>query len=75
MRRLFIYDGANKYSIPMDKLPSDPYMLLSVVNMKLRDSYSSLSDLCDDLGIDAADIEKPLAQAGFTYDSDNNRFS
>lgn len=59
----------------MDKLPSDPYMLLSVVNMKLRDSYSSLSDLCDDLGINPADIEKPLAQAGFTYDPDNNRFS
>ena len=31
-------------------LPKDPIMLLSVVNMKLRDTYSSLDALCDDLG-------------------------
>lgn len=59
----------------MENLPSDPYMLLSVVNMKLRDQYPSLEALCDDLGIAPADIEEPLKKAGFTYNSQNNSFS
>ena len=37
-------------------LPQDPAMLLSYVNMKLRDQYASLDDLCDDL--DIYDFEK-----------------
>lgn len=49
-------------------LPSDPFMLLSMVNMKLRDgAYDSLEDLCLSLGIDKTDLESRLAQAGFTY--------
>ena len=36
----------------MEELPQDPFMLFSVVNMKLRDLYSSLDDLCDDMNID-----------------------
>ena len=31
------------------QLPEDPMMLLSFVNMKLRDEYDSLQALCDDL--------------------------
>ena len=30
----------------------DPFMLLSIVNMKLRDFYSNLDSYCDDIGID-----------------------
>ena len=30
-------------------LPNDPMMLFSFINMKLRDNYSSLDDLCRDL--------------------------
>ena len=30
-------------------LPQDPYILLSVINTKLRDAYSSLSALCEGL--------------------------
>lgn len=58
----------------MENLPSDPYMLLSVVNMKLRDSYPSLEALCDDLGISPSQIEEPLAKAGFSYDPSTNSF-
>lgn len=58
----------------MDNLPSDPYMLLSVINMKLRDNYDSLDSLCDDLGIDRAALEARLAAAGFTYDPAARRF-
>ncbi len=35
----------------MMKLPEDPVMLLSFVNMKLRDQYASLDELCDDLNV------------------------
>ncbi len=40
-------------------LPSDPIMLLSVVNLKLRDFYPALDALCDDLDADkAASVRK-----------------
>jgi glycine cleavage system regulatory protein len=38
----------------MNDLPKDPFMLLSWVNMKLRDRYESLQALCDDLDIDGS---------------------
>lgn len=59
----------------METLPKDPYMLLSVVNMKLRDQYPGLDALCDDMGVDRHDLEKRLADAGFTYDALHNCFS
>ncbi len=34
----------------MDNLPKDPNILLSYINTKLRDDYTSLDALCDDLG-------------------------
>ena len=51
-------------------LPQDPYLLLSCVNMKLRDAYPTLAALCEDLGAD----EAALADAGFTYDAEHNTF-
>lgn len=55
-------------------LPKDPYMLLSVVNMKLRDNYSSLDALCDDLEENPADISEKLAEIGYAYDKKINQF-
>ncbi len=55
-------------------LPKDPIMLLSVVNMKLRDTYSSLDALCDDLDESRADIEKTLSSAGYVYNESVNQF-
>ena len=55
-------------------LPKDPFMLLSVVNTKLRDYYSSLEALCDDLGESREEIEAALSAAGFEYDEELNRF-
>lgn len=55
-------------------IPSDPVMLLSFVNLKLRDFYSSLEELCDDLDIPLQEIEDKLNLAGYTYDSAQNRF-
>lgn len=55
-------------------LPKDPAILLSMVNMKLRDKYSSLDDMCDDLDEDKAELEEILAKAGYKYDSSSNQF-
>jgi uncharacterized protein Smg (DUF494 family) len=55
-------------------LPNDPFMLLSVVNMKLRDFYSSLDLLCDDMGVDRNELETKLNDAGFEYDEKYNKF-
>ena len=56
------------------QLPNDPMMLFSVVNMKLRDQYASLDALCDDLVIERADLERRLAEAGFEYSPEHNKF-
>lgn len=55
-------------------LPQDPFMLLSVVNTKLRDEYSSLDELCSSLGIDRSDLESKLHDAGFDYMPEINQF-
>ena len=58
----------------MDTLPKDPIMLMSFINMKLRDFYPSLDALCEDMGLDRNDIETSLKEAGFEYSRKNNRF-
>ena len=55
-------------------LPSDPIMLLSVVNLKLRDFYPSLNALCDDLDADQATLCASLAAVGYEYDAARNQF-
>lgn len=55
-------------------LPNDPTVLLSFVNMKLRDSYSSLEDLCEDLDVDPETIVKKLAEGGYKYNEETNQF-
>jgi phage-related protein len=39
-------------------LPNDPIMLLSAVNMKLRDQYPSLDALCEDMDVDKDEIAR-----------------
>lgn len=55
-------------------LPKDPFMLLSMINMKLRDQYSSIDELCDDMDEDKSAIDKKLEAAGFTYDKETNQY-
>jgi len=55
-------------------LPNDPFMLLSVINMKLRDYYSSLDALCEDMNVNREDIEAKLGSAGFEYNEATNSF-
>ena len=58
----------------MMKLPEDPVMLLSYVNMKLRDQYVSLDDLCDDLNVLSVELEEKLGEIGYFYNAKENRF-
>lgn len=58
----------------MKKIPQDPIIGLSYVNTQLRDFYSSLDLLCDDLMINRDELVKKLADAGFSYDREQNRF-
>lgn len=55
-------------------LPKDPYILLGYVNMKLRDSYPSLDELCEEEGVSKDEIVSALASAGFSYDEKRNAF-
>ena len=58
----------------MERLPNDPMILFSTVNMLLRDNYQSLDELCDDMHVNRQDIESKLADAGFEYNVKNNKF-
>ncbi|MBQ8074979.1 MAG: DUF4250 domain-containing protein [Oscillospiraceae bacterium] len=60
--------------MPGTKLPSDPVILLSYINTKLRDDYSSLSDLCEDLDVEEDSITSLLSEIGYLYDPETNRF-
>lgn len=55
-------------------LPKDPILLLSYINMKLRDQYASLDALCDDLDADKSEIIATLAGIDYQYDEAQNRF-
>ena len=58
----------------MENIPSDPMMLLSFLNMKLRDFYSNLDELCNALDLDKEEIVKKMAEAGFEYNETQNKF-
>jgi len=55
------------------ELPKDPMVLFSVINMKLRDCYSSLDELCEDMDVSREDIVSQL-KAGFEYSAEHNKF-
>lgn len=55
-------------------IPKDPAMLLSYVNLKLRDFYSGLDQLCEDLDTDRNEIVEKLAKIDYHYDEQKNQF-
>ena len=52
----------------------DPYILLSAVNMQLRDEYSSLEELCKVHDISQEELVNKLKVAGFEYVKEINQF-
>lgn len=55
-------------------IPKDPVMLLSFVNLKLRDFYPTLDAMCEDLDIDKASLTDKLAGINYSYDAERNQF-
>ena len=55
-------------------LPNQPMILLSFVNTKLRDDFSSLDAFCDDFQVARDKIEEKLASIDYEYDEELNKF-
>ncbi len=58
----------------MNNIPDNANMLFSFVNMKLRDEFESLDELCLSLDIEKEWLTEKLASAGFLYNEDLNKF-
>ena len=55
-------------------IPTDPVMLLSYINTQLRDNYSSLDALCEDLNIAPSEIIAKLESINYIYNKELNKF-
>lgn len=55
-------------------IPNDPVMLLSFVNLKLRDFYSSLDAFCEDLDVDKEELLSKLDKIDYHYSKERNQF-
>ena len=55
-------------------LSGDPFILLSVINTKLRDFYSSLEELCEEEGVCLPELVARLSSVGYAYDAESNSF-
>ena len=56
------------------ELPKDQMILFSVINMKLRDCYSSLDELCEDMQVNKVELVNTLKAVGFEYSQEHNKF-
>lgn len=59
----------------MTSVPKEPAMLLSFVNMKLRDFYFSLDAMCEDLELEREEIERKLETIAYYYSGEKNLFT
>ena len=58
----------------MDRLPKDPFMLVSAINMLLRDDeFDSLESLCDNFGRDPEEVKAYLRMHGFEYSEEQRQ--
>jgi hypothetical protein len=59
----------------MDRLPKDPFMLVSSINMLLRDQeFDSLEDLCACFDVEAEEVKAELLEHDFVWDEDEKQF-
>lgn len=58
----------------MTGLPKDPVLMLGVVNTKLRDYYSDLDALCEDMQAEKEKIVEQLKGIDYEYDESRNQF-
>ncbi len=55
-------------------IPTNPMMLLSFTNTKLRDEYKDLDEFCYDLMLEKSEIIEKLEMIDYHYDEKLNRF-
>ncbi|MBQ2802599.1 MAG: DUF4250 domain-containing protein [Lachnospiraceae bacterium] len=55
-------------------IPQDPIILLSFLNLKLRDFYDDLDTLCVDMELDRTELEQKLAGIDYHYSKEKNQF-
>lgn len=55
-------------------IPKNPVILLSFINMKLRDYYQSIEELCEDLEVQQQEIVDTLSGIDYSYDRRLNQF-
>lgn len=58
----------------MNPLPTDPVILLSYVNTKLRDECANLDDFCDKYQVDRVFLCDKLSAINYRYNSVTNQF-
>ena len=56
------------------EIPKDPFILLSFINVKLRDEYENLEDLCLNLKLNKEELCQKLQAAGFEYQERQKQF-
>ncbi|WP_027127977.1 DUF4250 domain-containing protein [Fusobacterium perfoetens] len=59
----------------MNFIKMDINIAYSMINMKLRDFYSSLDSLCEDMDIDKNELVEHFEKNGYIYDESKNQFS
>lgn len=55
-------------------VPKDPAMLVSWLNMKMRDGGLSFEELCSAEDLDMEEVTSRLEAAGYCYDPVSKRF-
>ena len=55
-------------------LPKDPVILLSYINMKLRNTRRLLEEFCEEEQIDVLGLCRTLDTIDYHYDRDRNQF-
>lgn len=55
-------------------IPKDPVILLSFINTRLRDDYTSLDELCASLGLERGELDSKLALIDYHYSETENQF-
>lgn len=58
----------------MYQIPKDPIMLLSFVNLKLRDECSDLDVFCENYNVSQEVLAKRLASIDYHYVISENQF-
>lgn len=64
-----------EYTMPLSRYATmDPLMLMSIINMKLRDECPSLDDLARRYDLSVEVLQERLSQAGYQHQPATNQF-